>query len=264
MASPDRRTTRQHEPAGPRNWNASDYHALELPHAAWGRRVLDEIDALVLPDDALVMDAGVGTGRDVAELLQRHPALRVLAVDGSQAMLDQARSNLDDRRVQYLHADLQRPLQLQEQLDAIISVATFHWVKDHATLFSNLFNELRPGAHLIAECGGTGNLTAVNAAIAQVTGRPSGDTWEFPDDRQTDQRLSAAGFEVLAVGLRPAPFKCESRATLERFLRTVILGAEVDRLPEDDVPAFVAEVADAMATLEIDYVRLDLHARRPV
>lgn len=257
-------TNPDEDAAQPRDWDAREYNSLELPHVAWGRRVLDQLDCLDLPDGAVVMDAGAGTGRDVNQLLLRRPGFRVLAVDGSRAMLDQARINIDDPRVEYLHADLQHPLPLSHQVDAIISVATFHWVRDHATLFGNLLDNLHPGAHLIAECGGAGNLNGLNAAVAQVMGRPADGAWEFADDDQTTRHLIEAGFEVETVRLRPAPFSCASRATLERFLRTVILGAKVDRLSDEDAPAFVAEVANTMGTLDIDYVRLELRARRPL
>lgn len=263
MADPAPHGDGNAEPAAPREWDATAYHSLVLPHADWGRRVLDQIDTLALPSDAVVLDAGVGTGRDIRELLNRHPGYEVIAVDGSRAMLNQAAKNLASERVHPIHADLQRPLPLDSPVDAVISVATFHWVRDHATLFASLYCSLKPGGHLIAECGGAGNLTALNAAVAQVKGQPVGDEWEFADDAQTHRRLLDAGFDVDSVKLRPAPFSCPDRATLERFLRTVILGAETDRLTGEAAAEFVADVAHAMATLDIDYVRLEIQAQRP-
>lgn len=84
-----------------------------------------------------------------------------------------------------------------EQLDAIISIAAFSLGKRPRHPVPHPLNELRPGAHLIAECGAAaGNLAAVNAAIVQVTGAPTGRHLGVPR-RQTDRsRLSAAGFEV--------------------------------------------------------------------
>ena len=52
-----------------REWDAASYDALPLPHVGWGLRVLDRMD---LAGDELVLDAGCGTGRDAAALLDAH------------------------------------------------------------------------------------------------------------------------------------------------------------------------------------------------
>ena len=49
-----------------REWDASTYDALPLPHVAWGQRVLDRMR---LEGDERVLDAGCGTGRDGEALL---------------------------------------------------------------------------------------------------------------------------------------------------------------------------------------------------
>ena len=49
---------------------------------------------------------------------------------------------------------------------------------------------------------------------------------------------------------------------LETYLRTVILGGHVERLPETERDVFVREVAGRMAEPVIDYVRLNIVARR--
>jgi trans-aconitate 2-methyltransferase len=56
------------------------------------------------------MDAGCGTGRLTALLLERLPRGRVVAVDASVEMLEQAKRNLHDAldRVHFIQADLAR------------------------------------------------------------------------------------------------------------------------------------------------------------
>src|SRR4051812_40150147 len=87
------------------DWDASRYHRVAQPHAAWGASV---IDRLGLQGDELVLDAGCGSGRVTAQLLERLPRGRVLGVDNSAAMLDQARGTLAafGDRVELLEADL--------------------------------------------------------------------------------------------------------------------------------------------------------------
>ena len=239
-----------------REWDAASYDALPLPHVGWGLRVLDRMD---LVGDELVLDAGCGTGRDAAALLERWPDVRVIGLDGSQQMLDQARSRLGDG-VTLVRADLTQPLPLPEQVDAVMSVAAFHWIRDHTALFEHLHAAMKPGASLTTDCGGRGNVAGVNRALAQVTGELH-DGWEFAGVEDTRARLEATGFEVLSVALRPDPFRCEDPDVLDRYLAFVVLGSKLDALPEADRAGFVTEVRLAMDEPVVDYVRLEIDAR---
>ena len=240
----------------PREWDAASYDALPLPHVAWGLRVLDRMD---LVGDELVLDAGCGTGRDAAALLERWPDARVVGVDGSQQMLDQARERLGDRAT-LVRADLTQPLPLPEPVDAVMSVAAFHWIRDHTALFEHLHAAMKPGASLTTDCGGRGNVAGVNRALTRVTGQDH-DGWEFAGAEDTRSRLEAIGFEVHSVALRPDPFRCEDPDVLERYLATVILGSKLDAMPEPDRAGFVTEVRLAMDEPVVDYVRLEIDAR---
>ncbi|MFA6299633.1 MAG: class I SAM-dependent methyltransferase [Nocardioides sp.] len=242
----------------PREWDATTYDALTLPHEQWGRLVLDRMR---LSGDERVLDAGCGTGRDAAALRERWPGVRLVELDGSQQMLDVARGRLGDDGVTYVQADLRQPLPLDETVDAVMSVAAFHWVPDHAALFEHLAAVLRPGGRLTSDCGGHGNVADVSRAIADVSGQ-AGTEWEFADDVATRSRLEAAGFEAERVSLRPDPFRCDDPDVLETYLATVVLGARLDVLPADEHETFVREVRHALSEPVVDYVRLEIDAVR--
>src|SRR5215218_4981608 len=121
-------------------WNAKVYHRVSDPHITWGARTLAWLD---IRGDETALDCGCGTGRLTAELLERLPDGRVIAIDRSQNMLDEARAYLAPAfgdRVSFRQADLQtldREV-LGEEVDLIFSTATFHWILDHPRLFWNL------------------------------------------------------------------------------------------------------------------------------
>lgn len=240
-----------------REWDASGYDALPLPHVAWGRGVVERLAA---QHGERVLDAGCGTGRDAALLLARVPDVRLVALDGSQQMLDAARAKLGDRAT-YVRADLTAPLLLQEPVDAVMSVACFHWVDDHDVLFRHLAGALRSGGRLVSDCGGQGQLRHVDVALEQVgaTG-VAGPHFAGVDD--TRRRLTAAGFDVQDVRLRPEPLRLEEPGLLERYLSTVVLGAHLAVLPPDEHATFVRDVAAAMPEPVLDYVRLEVEAVR--
>jgi trans-aconitate 2-methyltransferase len=245
----------------PREWDAPTYDALVLPHEQWGRGVLDR---LPLSGDERVLDAGCGTGRDAALLRERHPGVHVVALDGSQRMLDVARDRLGDEAVTYVLADLSQPLPAEVgEVDAVLSVAAFHWVPDHDALFSHLATVLRPGGRLVSDSGGRGNIAAVTRAVAAVTGVPADDeSFAFAGVDDTRERLGAAGFTAEEVLLRDDPFRIDDPAVLERFLATVVLGAHLAERPEAEHAAFVREVRLALPEPVVDYRRLEITATR--
>jgi trans-aconitate 2-methyltransferase len=243
-----------------REWDAETYDSLPLPHLRWGTRTLERFS---FAGDETVLEAGCGTGRDTEALLGVLPRGRVIAVDGSARMLDRLRARLADRldRVEAIQADLTAPLPLTEKADAAFSVATFHWIHDHDALFANIAGALRPGARFAADCGGKGNVAAVQAAIDDVLGERT-DTWNFAGAEETGERLERAGFTDVEVALVPDPARLEPGAQFHSFLATVVLGAHLDRMPPAEHEEFVTAVADRLSEPVVDYVRLVFSSKR--
>lgn len=244
----------------PRDWDAATYDRVADPMTRWGAAVLDR---LPLRGDERVLDAGCGSGRVTELLVERLPRGTVVALDGSPAMIEQARSRLAHfgDRVEYIVADLGRPLTLAEPVDAIVSTATFHWVPDHDAMFRNLAAVLRPGGRLVAQCGGFGNVASIRRVLAGI-----GDGWlgdaHFETPAATTARLEAAGFAEIHCWLTEEPTSFEPGTPFETYLRTVVLGSHVARLHESERDPFVHQVASALPAPRIDYVRLNILARR--
>lgn len=244
----------------PRDWDARTYDRVADPMTRWGTAVLDR---LPLVGDERVLDAGCGSGRVTERLAARLPRGQVVALDGSPAMIETARERLASfgQRIEYVVADLGEPLRFEAPVDAVFSTATFHWVPDHDALFSNLAAVLRSGSWLVAQCGGVGNIASVQHVLATT-----GDGWlgptHFETPMTTVRRLDAAGFVDIECWLTDEPTRFEPGEPLETYLRTVVLGAHLERLPPDEHAAFVQEVAARLPEPLIDYVRLNIVARR--
>jgi trans-aconitate 2-methyltransferase len=258
----DRLSTRagNHAPST-REWDAATYDRVATPQVRWVTGLLDH---LVGDGVEVVLDAGCGTGRVTQAVLDRLPGTRAVALDGSRKMLEQARRRLAPAvaagRVDFVHADLGRPLPLDHPVDAVVSTATFHWVPDHDALFANLAAVLRPGGQLVGQCGGAGNAASVVRAMAGL-----GETrhpWHFSTPEDTRRRLLAHGFTDVETWLHDEPTAFETRSALEEFLGTVVLGSHLERMAPGDRAPFVRAVADAMPEPVIDYVRLNILATR--
>jgi trans-aconitate 2-methyltransferase len=175
-------------------------------------------------------------------------------------MIAQARTRLGDRAELHV-ADLTEPLPLDEPVDAVMSVAAFHWITDHDQLFANLAAVMRPGARLTSDCGGQGQLAVMTAALVEVTGDGKFGT-SFKGVDETRASLEGAGFDVEDVRLRPDPLRLEDPELMETYLATVNLGSHLATLPEAEHRPFVRAVREAMAEPVIDYVRLEIDATR--
>jgi len=244
-----------------REWDAETYDAVSDPQFNWGMEVLGRLE---LRGDEAAIDAGCGSGRVSAELLERLPEGSLLAVDGSEAMVAKARERLGDR-ASYLVADLAE-LEIDEQVDLVFSTATFHWILDHDALFARLRAALRPGGRLVAQCGGEGNVARHAEVIATVVGRPefaphfAGATgmWNFAGAEETEARLRGAGFADVRCWLEPKPVQPPDPLA---FTSTVTLGPLLAQLPEELRRPFAeAILAESEQPLVLDYVRLNIEA----
>lgn len=245
-----------------REWDGQTYDRISAPMEQMGLAVLDR---LPLGGDETVLDAGCGSGRVTAALIERLPHGRVIGVDGSAAMIASARERLG-RDVE-LHVQDLLELALPEPVDAIFSTATFHWIKDHDALFARLHATLRPGGRLVAQCGGEGQAAVVHAAAAEVGARepyaPHVDgwvgPWKFAGAENTERRLREAGFSEARAWLQVVPMETPDG---EDWLRTIMLGAHLERLPDGLRDGFVREVGAIVGVdpLRLDYVRLNIDA----
>lgn len=258
-----------------REWNASEYHRLSGPQVSWGKKVLGRLH---LRGDERLLDAGCGTGRLTAELLQVLPQGRVVALDISQNMVRSACEYLKPQfgeRVTAVAADLQ-DLPFDNVLDGIVSTAAFHWVPDHDKLFRGLYRALRPGGWLQAQCGGAANIARLRERMAVLAALPEyspylatfPSPWVFQDGLGAADTLRRAGFVDVQTSVEPALTVLDDRQHYCEFVKTVILRVHLDRLPDAGLrEQYVSQLADQAAEDDppflLDYWRLNLSGRKP-
>src|SRR3954468_17881204 len=245
-----------------RSWDGAAYDRLSTPMEEMGREVMDRCE---LRGDETVLDAGCGSGRLTERLIDRVPDGRVVGVDVSASMIGAARKRLGadaDLRV----ADLVGLDLGGETVDVVFSTATFHWIADHDALFGSLRRALRPGGRLVAQCGGAGNIALVHAAARQAGEDPPfrphfegwHGPWNFGTPEETERSLKDAGFTDVRCWLAERPVHPDDP---REYLRTINLGAHLERLPPDLHESFLDAVLARLGERPtIDYVRLNIDA----
>ncbi|HEY8756505.1 MAG TPA: methyltransferase domain-containing protein [Candidatus Dormibacteraeota bacterium] len=245
------------------DWDAATYDRVADPQTRWGIAVLDR---LPLEGDETVIDAGCGTGRVTQHLLRGLPRGRVVALDASAAMLEEARRRLaGDDRVRFVHANLlsftDRDIGDAAPVDAVFSTATFHWVLDHGRLFANLAAVLRPGGRLVAQCGARGNIDGLTAVVRSLGVERPG-TWFYASADDTVIRLEEAGFVDIDVWINKEPTPFDTTQELRDFLEAVCVREAVATMDDREREGFLNALVARMPERVIDYVRLNIVAVR--
>lgn len=254
-------------------WNAAEYHKVSDPQFKWGQAVLASLD---LNGDERVIDLGCGTGRLTAELAARLPNGDLIALDASRQMLDQARQHLAGVKpaVKFVEASLP-DLPFSGVADVVFSTATFHWIRNHPALFTNIFRALKRGGILRAQCGGGQNLAQARAPAEAVMQLPAfapfftdwEPIWEFADHRVTADRLARTGFTDIDTSLEAAPVTFSTESDYRAFVSTVVFRLHLAKLPADlrtpFIDGIVERLPDTRQRFKLDYWRLNMRARRP-
>lgn len=256
-----------------REWNSDAYHRLSAPQVSWGKKVLSR---LRLEGDEVVLDAGCGTGRLTADLLEALPEGRVVGIDASQNMLHSAREHLSPRfgaAVSLVACDFLH-LPFARTFDGIVSTAAFHWVLDHDKLFTNLHDVLVPGGWLEAQCGGGPNVANLRARGRALAARPQfaayladfREPWNFQDADGAALTLKRAGFIDVETSVESAPTVLQDAKQYEEFVRNIIFHRQLAKLPTEQLRAeFMQNLTEQAAADDppfmIDYWRLNLRGR---
>ncbi len=230
---------------------------------------------LRLRGDELVLDAGCGTGRLTGELLPLLPRGRVVGIDLSQNMLQNARQHLRawfNSGLCLVAGDLLN-LPFVQVFNGVVSTAALHWVLDHDRLFAGLHRVLRPGGWIEAQCGGGPNLAAFRRRVDALTGDPRftdffsefREPWIFQTVEGAVEVLNRAGFVKVGASIEAAPTLLDDAQQYREFISNVILRQHLEAMPSEDLrAAFIENLVEQAVgddpPFSLDYWRLNLSA----
>lgn len=134
------------------------------------RRLVDLAVARVMASGTMtVLDIGCGTGNTIERLLEEHPCLRVVGVDGSASMLGRARRKLQPQiskgHVQLVQADVMGFVREQPaaSYDRIILMNVLYAVRDRGELWRECLRLLKPSGAIVVTTSDRGGSRSIVA-----------------------------------------------------------------------------------------------------
>jgi trans-aconitate 2-methyltransferase len=128
-------------------WDAVQY----LKYAEERARPFFDLLARVPREQAnVIADLGCGPGNLTQVLTERWPSARVIGVDSSPEMLEQAKPLAVPGRLDFVQADIS-VWSPEQPVDLIVSNAALQWVGDHQALLGRFAGMLSPGGTLAVQ-----------------------------------------------------------------------------------------------------------------
>ncbi len=224
-----------------------------------------------------ILDAGCGTGRLTAELLEALPQGHVVGIDLSQNMLKSAHDHLAQygSRVTLLACDFLH-LPFQRVFNGIVSTAAFHWVLNHDLLFANLYRALVPGGFLEAQCGGGPNIKRLRDRANELIATPKfavffrgfREPWNFQNAEGAANTMTSAGFVDVKTSIEPATTVLDDALHYDEYVRNIVLRQHLEhirdpKLRDEFMNVITEQAAGDDPPFSLDYTRLNLSGRVP-
>ena len=152
---------------------------------------------------AIVVDLGCGPGALTLSLATRWPRARIIGVDSSAAMLDQARRSDRHDRVEWAQVEdvaTWDPGQVGGPIDVITANALLQWVPSHRELIPGWVEALAPGGYFAMQV--PGNFNAPSHTLLREIAEQSPRALELlPRLRGGEAVSEPAAYAALLAGL---------------------------------------------------------------
>ena len=196
-----------------------------------------------------VVDLGCGTGELTAALHEQLRAKETLGIDRSEAMLKKSAA-FAGGGLSFRHGDVS-DFRDAAAWSLVFSNAALHWLPDHATLFTRLYDAVAPGGqlavHMPANQTHATHLTAAELAREEPFASRLGDYVQpsvlLPEDYA--RMLHRVGFREQHVELRVYGHLLGSREQVLEWVKGSLL-TDYEKNLGDLFPEFLARYRDRL------------------
>lgn len=144
-----------------------------------------------MPKCKFISDLGCGTG-ELIELLVKQAEKKMIGIDSSPEMLDQARSRLSDySRIELRLGELEHLPMKNNEIDAAVMNMVLHYISQPKLAISEVFRALKPGGLFV--------LTDFEKHDNETIKEIMGESWLGFEQQEVITWLTDAGFTVKTV-----------------------------------------------------------------
>ncbi len=200
---------------------ARGYDRVAVLQREVGQGLLERLEMIRLRP-AVILDVGAGTGAVTAQLANRFPRARLIALDFAWPMLALARKRgVWWRRPRCVCGDAEQ-LPLRDcSVDLVFSNLTLQWCNDLEHTFGELLRVLKPGGCLMFSTFGTDTLYELRESWAEVDSAPH--VSRFADLHDVGDAMLRARFSDPVVDMEKMALTYQDLGTLLREIK--VLGA---------------------------------------
>ncbi len=149
-------------------WDASTYSQFLGPRTRPARDLLAVVSKNLSP--RVIYDLGCGPGNSTILLKDRWPEAKVIGVDSSDSMLEQARKEYPD--MEFIQGDIAE-FKTDGGADLIFANASLQWVANHNQVIPRLINDLNPQGILAIQMPNNFHMPAHQTTIKLLQNNPS-------------------------------------------------------------------------------------------
>lgn len=128
-------------------WNPGTYNKFKEERYA---PFYDLLKLINKRENLKVIDLGCGTGELSLKLQQELPGSKVLGIDASKEMLQEA-ATYENENLHFEQLDIKSKIESGEQYDLIFSNAALQWLDQHEQLWPDIMAMLKPGGQLLVQ-----------------------------------------------------------------------------------------------------------------
>ena len=224
------------------SWDGKQYKENSSPQESSAMQLISSIS---FSGDEHVLDIGCGDGKITHKIREFIPHGKIIGIDTSDSMLEEARKHNKDNL--FFYEKSAHDFSFNDRFDYVFSFHTLHWVKDKVQVFKNVRNHLKPTGKFIFITSGRGNETISNVFSSEKWKsiiEQNGQKYHSTDSDQIKSMISEAGLSAEKLEADYWSKFYSDKTDLIKWLMTWVPYAT--GLNKDDSMFFSEEIAENM------------------
>ena len=227
------------------DWDAKLYKKNSQAQEETGAAI---IDAYPFRGDEIVLDIGCGDGRTTAKIAQRVPAGKVVGVDPSPNMLQEAKNTFPNLgNLSFVRSSAQE-LAFDTLFDLVVSFMALHYVIDHPLVLKKIYNSLKPGGTFIVVMS-AGNQPDIVKVFEQEKWQrliaKKNMVWGAKTEAEYRPMLEQAGFSDVTTKTVPGSRVYKSKEDLYNWV--IAWAPHATGLGQEESCAFAKDIVESVA-----------------